>query len=123
MQVLGGPPRLVAAIFAQVFHHQTDVLQVADARFGMTEPKALRMRPDKLGGAFDQLRRRRRGRRHLAQFIRDRIHGGTISVTGGEGNDGSRRGPMTLVQTGCTSRSSNAAVGVASLLKISGQCW
>jgi len=43
VQFLGISPSAAVAIFAEVFHHQTHILQVANARFRVSEPKALRM--------------------------------------------------------------------------------
>ena len=69
MQFLGVPPGAMAAVFAEVFHHETHVFQMANARFGVSEPKALRMAAHEGHRALTQLRRRRRGRRPFAQFI------------------------------------------------------
>jgi hypothetical protein len=65
MQFLGFPPRPVVAIFPKVFDHQSHVFQVPDAGFGVPEPKAFRMLPHQRPRAFDQLRRRGRGRGQL----------------------------------------------------------
>lgn len=70
MQFLGVPPRAVIAVFTKLVHHQTDILQIEDARFRMPEPKAFRMAAHQSRRACAQLRRRRCGRRHFLQFIR-----------------------------------------------------
>lgn len=78
MQVLGGPPGAMAAILAQVLNHQTQVLEMANARFGMAKPEALRVCPDQGRGAFDQFGRRRGGRRQFVQLIRRGSHAHTL---------------------------------------------
>jgi hypothetical protein len=59
----------VTAVFAEVFHYQPHVFQMAHARLRVPEPKALRMLAHKGGSALTQLWRCRCGRRPFAQFI------------------------------------------------------
>lgn len=87
MQLLSVPPGAAVTIFPKVFHNQTDILDMADAGFGMTEPKTLRMPAHQGRRAFAQFRRRRRGRRKLAQFIRFGGHGNNLETARGHGKE------------------------------------
>lgn len=69
MQLLGFPPRAAVAVFAEMFHHQAHVFEVTDTRLWVPKPETLRMAAHQGRRAFTQLRRGRRGRRQLAQFI------------------------------------------------------
>ena len=69
MQFLGFPPRAVTAVFAKVFHDQTHIFEMTDARVRMPEPEALRIIAHQGCRTLAQLRRSRRRRRQFAQFI------------------------------------------------------
>ena len=74
MQFLGFPPRAAVAVFAEMFHDQSHVFQMAHARFWVPKPKTLRMPAHQGHRPLTQFRRGRRGRRQLAQFIRFGSH-------------------------------------------------
>ncbi len=84
MQFLGGPPGTAVAVLPQVLDYQADVLEMADARVWMQErvrmpePEALRMSPDQLCRALNQLWRGGSGRRHFVQFIGRGSHADTL---------------------------------------------
>lgn len=85
MQFLGFAPGAAVAVFTKVFHHQTHILKMTDARFRMPEPKALRMTAHQRRRALAQLRRRGRGRRHFAQFIVLGSHADKLRTARGQG--------------------------------------
>jgi hypothetical protein len=69
---------------------QAHILQVAHARVRAPEPKTLRVRPDQRGGALDQSRRRRRGRRQFVQFIGRGSHEHSLPSLCRQGKMGAR---------------------------------
>lgn len=85
MQLLGFPPRAAVAVFAEVFDHQPHILDVTDARLRVPKPKTLRMPAHQGHRARAQLRRSRRGRRRLAQFIRFGRHAWKLKKVGSRG--------------------------------------
>ena len=88
MQFLGCPPGAAVAVFAQMFHDQTYVLKMAQARIRMPEPEALGIRPDQRRRALDQIRRRRSGRRKFVQPIGRSSHADTLLSASCCGKDG-----------------------------------
>lgn len=91
MQLLGFPPRAAVAIFAEVFHHQSHIFQMAHARLPVPKPETLRMAAHQGRRARAQLQRRRRGRRQLAEFIGFGRHAG-------QARERQERGQATLSQ-------------------------
>ena len=71
-----------------MFNDKAQVLQVADACFGMPKPESFRMLPHQGRGALDQVRGRRRGRRPLVQFIGLGSHADNLRSTRLEGKAG-----------------------------------
>ena len=87
MQFLGVPPGTVTAVFAEVFHYQPHVFQMAHARLWVPKPKALRMLANECGSALTQLRRRRCGRRPFVQFIVPGNHDCKLKTTCPQGKE------------------------------------
>ena len=105
MQFLGFPPRAAVAIFAEVFHHQSHIFQMAHARLPVPKPETLRMAAHQGRRARAQLQRRRRGRRQLAEFIGFGVHGGKLENRGSRGKPPCHRNAE--VSTAAPPRSTN----------------
>lgn len=87
MEFLGRPPGASISVLSQMLDHQPHVLQVSNLRFGMPEPKALRMCPDQFRGARDQVRRGGSGRRQSVQLIGCGSHANILPTEAGVGKD------------------------------------
>ncbi len=74
MQFLRGPPGSPPAVFAEVFHHQPDVFQMANPGLRVAKPKTLRMPANQFGSAFNQLRWSWRRHGDSAEFIKLAAH-------------------------------------------------
>ena len=89
MEFLGGPPRLVAAIFPKVVNDETHVLKVTNPRLGVAKPKTFRVHPDQRSRPLDEFggrRGRRRRRRQFTEFIWRGSHAQMLVSDGLRGN-------------------------------------